>query len=458
VTRRNDRSLDVANRDLWMVTAVGRGGILAVEPRDRPPGGARVLLADYVTRHVELAYASTVYGAQGDTVTAAHVVVGEHTGAASVYVGMTRGRRSNTAHLVAASVEQARDQWLLVFARDRADLGPGHAATLAVAEAAGFAQTPARSFEAVVTELRAAWADEQRLMDRLEVQQLRRFAVESGAALHAEAAYRLASARAAHEQAAAWVTSARQQLAAGDELIAAETDRIHGTLLGLWDAERQTARQAAQAVLDGPGWFGLHRGAVARAHMQLTDWYHQWAPHVPTLGGDIFQLPEFAAGPDDHLDVEAGLHAAARRAAAQAHPERRGLAAAAGRAERDHDLARAELARVRYDYLNRYGSSTHTDYAEELARIDRSLDVTGRQLTDARARITTLTADPAILAQPAERLPVELQSWRTEGDAARARRRTVTPRLKSDGHDVALPGPDHRYSPGPSHRARSIGI
>ena len=38
------------------------------------------------------AYATTVHGAQGDTVTAAHVVLGEHTGAASAYVGMTRGR------------------------------------------------------------------------------------------------------------------------------------------------------------------------------------------------------------------------------------------------------------------------------------------------------------------------------------------------------------------------------
>src|SRR3954454_20486176 len=75
--RRNDCSLDVANRDLWIVTAVGRGGTLAVVPPDRPSGGTRVLLADYVTRHVELAYASTVYGAQGYTVTAAHVVVGE---------------------------------------------------------------------------------------------------------------------------------------------------------------------------------------------------------------------------------------------------------------------------------------------------------------------------------------------------------------------------------------------
>jgi len=40
---------------------------------------------------------------------------------------MTRGRERNVAHLVAESVEDARRQWVEVFGRDRADLGPAHA-------------------------------------------------------------------------------------------------------------------------------------------------------------------------------------------------------------------------------------------------------------------------------------------------------------------------------------------
>ena len=40
---------------------------------------------------------------------------------------MTRGRQTNVAHLVAESVEDARKQWVDVFSRDRADLGPAHA-------------------------------------------------------------------------------------------------------------------------------------------------------------------------------------------------------------------------------------------------------------------------------------------------------------------------------------------
>jgi ATP-dependent exoDNAse (exonuclease V) alpha subunit len=123
-TRRNDRDLGVANRDTWTVAGFGEDGSLVVRGR----GGERTLPATYAGRHVELAYATTVHGAQGDTVDHAHLLIGEATGAASAYVGMTRGRHSNTAHLVADSLGEARAQWVEVFSRDRADLGPAHAA------------------------------------------------------------------------------------------------------------------------------------------------------------------------------------------------------------------------------------------------------------------------------------------------------------------------------------------
>ena len=90
----------------------------------RGRGGERTLPATYVREHVELAYATTVHGAQGETVDQAHLLIGETTGAAAAYVGMTRGRNRNTAHLVADTLEDARAQWIEVFSRDRADLGP----------------------------------------------------------------------------------------------------------------------------------------------------------------------------------------------------------------------------------------------------------------------------------------------------------------------------------------------
>ncbi len=123
-TRRNDPTLDVANREVWTVTGQGADGSLTVRGR----AGSRHLPADYVDTSVELAYATTAYGAQGETVSTAHVLIGDHTGAASAYVGMTRGRDHNVAHLVAESLEDGRRQWIEVFGRDRADLGPAHAA------------------------------------------------------------------------------------------------------------------------------------------------------------------------------------------------------------------------------------------------------------------------------------------------------------------------------------------
>ena len=141
-TRRNDRDLGVANRDTWTVTGVGDDGSLLVVGR----AGRRELPAGYVDEHVELAYATTVYGAQGDTVDRAHFVVGETTGAASAYVGMTRGRHDNVAHLVADSLDDARQQWSEVFGRDRADLGPGRAAEVAAEDYERYgAREPRRS-------------------------------------------------------------------------------------------------------------------------------------------------------------------------------------------------------------------------------------------------------------------------------------------------------------------------
>ncbi|MFZ2012489.1 MAG: MobF family relaxase [Nocardioides sp.] len=77
-TRRNDRDADVANREFWTVVSCDRGALTV-----RGEAGTRVLPPDYVRRDVELAYATTAYGAQGATVTESHVLVGEHSGAAS---------------------------------------------------------------------------------------------------------------------------------------------------------------------------------------------------------------------------------------------------------------------------------------------------------------------------------------------------------------------------------------
>ncbi|HEX2301071.1 MAG TPA: hypothetical protein VHH34_21610, partial [Pseudonocardiaceae bacterium] len=74
----------------------------------------------------------------------------------------------------------AREQWTAVFARDWADLGPGHAAELAAAEAAGYARP--RPLDEVLAELRQAWIVEQRCLARLALTEPRRDALRELAA------------------------------------------------------------------------------------------------------------------------------------------------------------------------------------------------------------------------------------------------------------------------------------
>ncbi|MCF7552610.1 MobF family relaxase [Pseudonocardia sp. WMMC193] len=102
------------NRETYRVTGVRDDGGLEVTTVTAGgtdvPGERIVLPADYVTERVALAYASTVHSAQGATVDTSHTVVTSRTSAAALYVGMTRGRDSNLAHVTTlTAVEDPAD-------------------------------------------------------------------------------------------------------------------------------------------------------------------------------------------------------------------------------------------------------------------------------------------------------------------------------------------------------------
>jgi hypothetical protein len=126
-TRRNDDHLLVANRQTWVVAGINPdGGLVLHRPGHHPRPDVQIP-RDYVREYVELAYATTIHGAQGETASVAHAAVGDTTGHAAAYVAMSRGRNNNIAHLVADNPDQARTQWVGIFGRDRADLGPAAA-------------------------------------------------------------------------------------------------------------------------------------------------------------------------------------------------------------------------------------------------------------------------------------------------------------------------------------------
>jgi hypothetical protein len=462
-TRRNDRDLAVANRDVWTVTGVDRDGGLLVTPDGTPHvtpaggeaasvtpavtpagNGAWVLPADYVTAHVELAYATTAHGSQGDTVTAAHLVVGEDTAAAAAYVGMTRGRTANTAHLVAARPAEAREQWLAVFARDRADLGPAHAARLAAAEAARYARQ--RPLEQALADLHSAWTAERRCLDRLAHDLPRRDALREIVALESAHANQLTALETRYRRTGIDAQHATARADASGAAVTAETDRIRDTLLDTWDTGRDAARDAAQVVLDGPGRPRLRRGAVNRAGEHLVDWADAWRPYLPAMPTDPQQIARLADRSDDRPRLWTAFDSYARQHAEHAHPEHaqlRATAASAQEAHRHAGTAVADARRQHEDRLARFGSLAWTlDPAERLSDTDRHITAARAELAAARARIACLTADPALLAQPADRLARERDTWRAHQAADPPPPPSAATLLTAPEPGVRLPRPE----------------
>jgi len=124
VTRSNDAANDVSNRQSWTVAAINTDGSLLARSLLADPGQRQVLLdSAYVTRAVQLGYATTDYGNQGTTTDKSLTWVADATTAAGLYVGATRGRYANALHVVATDLDQASDRIVAAMGRDRTDRG-----------------------------------------------------------------------------------------------------------------------------------------------------------------------------------------------------------------------------------------------------------------------------------------------------------------------------------------------
>ncbi|MEO1058353.1 MAG: MobF family relaxase [Actinomycetota bacterium] len=127
-TRHNDRRLrttrgdHVRNRERWIVTDLHPSGDLTVTRLEGE--GSTTLPADYVAEFVELAYATTEYGAQGITADRSVTLATSSTTGRGLYVGMTRGRADNLALVVTdePSPDAARDVLENTLATDWADI------------------------------------------------------------------------------------------------------------------------------------------------------------------------------------------------------------------------------------------------------------------------------------------------------------------------------------------------
>ena len=498
-TRRNDRDLDVANRDTWTVTRVSPDRSLTVtrgDAADRPRGNAaRTLPAGYVARHVELAYATTAHGAQGSTTTSAHVVLEDHSTAASAYVAMTRGRHANTAHLVAADIAQARDQWLTTFGRDRADLGPAAARQTAERDAGRYATPEPRPEQTdptvpvpLLRDLRRAWDVEARCLDFLDAAEPQRDDLRAVTRINLEHATRITPLRAAEQAARAVAEQAEAALRASTTRIDAETASARDAMLAAWDEQRRAAQVHARTVLRGPGRLGLKLLAVNRAQEELARWSVAWQPIIADMPHAHEEIARYADRWENRLRIRTAVENYARTLAETRHSERPVLLAAVQHAREQADHASHAVWDAKGDYhdwLAGHFTVAVPDPDARLTELDQQMTAARDQLARTRARIDQLeqairtatrepgppeaapggdhrTADrgPNIGASPVDPITAAREHWsqdRTAREGAAIQR--ATQRLTDDyvvppthSHDRHPPTPDH------SREGRSIGM
>lgn len=467
-TRRNDRGADVANRDTWTVTAVDADGALSITG----PAGQRTLTPAYVAGHVELAYASTVHGVQGDTAHAGHLLLDEHTGAAAAYVGMTRGRTANTAHLIADTLPDARVQWIETAGRGRADLGLDAARQAAQRAAAPYTPTPAPTrpdvdadarLAGLLDRLRAAWTEQaqaEALLERLRPR-LEHATADTGRRQQTEKA--LAPLRQHADASRAAAETAGQAAEASQHVLTGRAAQIAQVLHADWETDRPAAAEAARIVAAGPGRLGrlLHRREISDAQARLQQWATKWQPIHPDLprSGDLAAVAAYAARPPHAGRTAQTITAYAERQAAAGLPEHADRTRTARQAEqvaKEAQTAYTQAAgRARRLQTMRDAAAGHRDLAADLPALTAQTAAAQERLTAATQRVAELTADPALTTRPdrATILTGAQTSWtlnRAAQQAARAARQAdqaAQPRRPDPG-GPAYPAPYlHRGGP-----------
>ncbi len=98
-----------------------------------------------------------------------------------------------------------------------------------------------------------------------------------------------------------------------------------------------------------------------------------------------------------------------------------------------------------------------SDPAGRLADLECDIAATRKELTDTRTRIATLTAEPALLAQPPDRLTREREAWRTRRPASPDQPGPAS--LRPTAPVPAVPRPEtERLGPSPARCGTAPGI
>ncbi|WP_240739883.1 MobF family relaxase [Leucobacter triazinivorans] len=267
-TRKNNADVGVANRQQWVVQRVEDDGALSVREADSGRKRQRTvrLPADYVAEYTHLSYAATAYGVQGATVAGSHTILTNTTSAASVYVGMTRGRNENLLHIVAGNLAEARAQFIEAMERDRADRGLAAATQRAVEQVTGLTEHGPVRF--VSDEIAA-------LVQRAETAEAQAARWQQVSAALAAIGDRETALR---ENARATEQTARQRAEQVRAEVAAPVVSAARTALTEWE-QANAAEHAAGEQVRAVSWFGKRRARdehenaqshASEVHQQLT--------------------------------------------------------------------------------------------------------------------------------------------------------------------------------------------
>jgi hypothetical protein len=188
MTRHNNHTIGVANRMTWTVTGITTDGSVNLHHEARRQD--TTVDPEYVQQYLHLAYATTVHGVQGETADHSDTVLSDQTDSPSLYVALTRGRHSNTIHITADTLDEAREQWVQAAGRNRADLGIDQARAAATAEALNYSPTTraeaARPQAPAAKGRRASFAERMASVDARLTQELPSATIEDAAATEDE--------------------------------------------------------------------------------------------------------------------------------------------------------------------------------------------------------------------------------------------------------------------------------
>jgi conjugative relaxase-like TrwC/TraI family protein len=412
VTRRNDAHRDIANREAWTVSRVHHDGQLTITA---PHRGTRQLPAEYVRAYVELGYASTGYGVQGDTTEQAHLILTDNTTAASAYVAMTRGREANTAHLVATDLADAREQWLTMAGRDRADLGADAAREAAERAAAGYTASthpsdqpvevdPERLY-AVLRELQQVWSERAKARSRLERLEAKLELATREAAWSEQCQPILLPLREAVQHARATAEQSAHAAATSAAALRTAVEQHLAALRQEWQSRLADADAAARTVAAGTGRLGLHRGRVRDAEKELDRWRDAWAPVLADSGldpHDLHQQPH--AWHADAPRIGAALHEYAQRLARAEHPGHTALEEFAEQTRATAETAEHCYREREYQLRAEFGLPHYRTVTERVPDLTDAVETARQRLDAVEDRMTALVNDPAVNSPEAELL------------------------------------------------------